>query len=460
MSARHSVPAPLPLPLERQAAVTIKRLLWPAIAAVAMLGVLGLMLALTTPRDSGPTAAGTEEPSPPDAAHPAPPGAWRSATWQPIGNPFVPHEPPILRIDGLVGSHLGFDGWGRIPAPGQNEFGDVGAVFHSPDGLEWTVVPIDHGVNGLSTSEIRGVAVGPLGLVAWGGVCCAPEQPAMWHSPDAATWTRLEIELNPMPRWVHDVVAMEDLWVAVGTLADGTGRIWVSADGATWEAVLETEAGLPGIAISDLARTPDGLVAVGTVTGSDGTYDGAAWTSADGRRWERIPDPTGLLAGDGEVALDGVVSFGERLLLIGLFGTSEQRRVCDQLGMVASTEKEPLVALSCGWGTDHLWLLDEGGAWQRIDLAEVDELHPVEFRHAVAGGPGLLVLGESSAPASPDTMLFASPDGVEWSVVKPALPVGMATPMAMTIADERIVVVADRWDESASELRVWIAESD
>jgi hypothetical protein len=261
---------------------------------------------------------------------------------------------------------------------------------------------------------------------------------------------------------VSAAVGIEGGWVALGNRVDGTaGELWFSEDGLRWETVLHVEDGPPGLNLADLDRTPIGLVAVGTVTSEDGSYDGAIWRSVDGRSWERMGPDDPDLVGVGEAQLHRVVGHAGGIFVTGIFGTAEERARCEELiGMVASLSERPprprSDATSCMTGSEQQWASADGVAWRRIDPAAVGGLRPIEFRVVVAGGPGLVVLGETTAPASPDTALFTSPDGVEWTPVGPPGPIQGDVAIGLVARGREVVAVTERWDGAASSFRVWI----
>ena len=435
------------------------------IAAAAVLIAVAIGAAAWAARDAGVAAASDRprtsgSPATSSLRIPEPdPALWTAAEWQPIGNPFAPAAPPGLRVDGLVDGGELIVGWGRFPAPGRNQFNDIGAVFVSPDGTSWRAVAIQHGVNRPSTSELGGVAVGGLGYLAYGSVCCEPEARAVWHSVDAETWTRLEIEgdLDTTRSYFTSGVGLDDGWLTAGTSLDGRrADIWRSDDGATWASVLHLEDEGPGARIADLAISADGVVAVGTVTGPDGTWDGAIWTSIDGRTWHRVGEDDPSLVGEGEAQLESVVVHAGGLFVTGTFGTTEDRRRCEELGMVASTDPRPPVAFSCAYGTPHSWLSGDDGAFVRIDQLSLRGEAPIEYRLAVPGGPGLVVLGESAGPGSPDTSLFVSADGVSWTAVDPQLPFGPGVAMGLVVRGRDLVAVTDTFDGAQSHIAFWL----
>jgi hypothetical protein len=437
---------------------TGRHLLWLiALAALASLAALLLIrppVAAPGSPHASPVAEGRRDPVPP-----VDPDPWNALVWRPVDGAFPSDAGPLLRVDGLIDTGGLLVGWGRAPMEGRNQFNDMGAVFLSRDGTSWQTVPVDHAVN---HSELQGVAVGPGGFLAHGGVCCQPEQRAFWHSPDGSDWTRLELggDLDPSSHSVRSVVGTADAWIAVGSSpADGSGRIWRSTDGLSWESVLEVDGGGVPEPIVDVAVGANGLVAVGTVTGPDGTYDGAIWTSMDGSAWERVAQEDPALVAEGEAQLSAVVAHAGGLFVTGMLGTTEQRVQCEQLGMVASVEvSPPVTATSCVTGAEYHWISPDGTAWRGVDPdgAGPDE-HPIEFRLVVPGGPGLVVLGEGSGPASPDTSVYTSPDGERWTAVEPLQPIGAGVGIGLAVRGRQLIAVADHFDGSSSQLRVWLA---
>jgi hypothetical protein len=51
-------------------------------------------------------------------------------------------------------------------------------------------IAVDYVSAATDTSEPNGVAVGPLGMLAFGGDCYGTEERALWRSVDGLNWTR------------------------------------------------------------------------------------------------------------------------------------------------------------------------------------------------------------------------------------------------------------------------------
>jgi hypothetical protein len=428
-----------------------------ALTAVAIAAVLVLTRT--------PAAPPQGEPGGPGVVPAADPDPWTAVDWSEVRGAFPVNEPGLFRIDGVAdGGELNV-AWGSSPTPGRNQFNAMGSVFLSRDGVAWRTVLLDHGVGPLDTSEIAGVAGGPMGLLAFGGVCCASETRAIWLSSDGLRWERVELkgDLDRSAHHISAVVGTDDGWVAVGSRDDGRGGIWTSHDGITWDAVDLDFPQMPWDGVSDIAPFVDGFVAVGTIDAPDGTHDGGIWRSDDGIRWERIGADDPSLTGPGEQEVLGVVGHAGGLFVTGSHGATLERQQCEEIvGMIGSTEPmppEPQTAVSCGWGRQHNWMSADGEQWLRTDPAAAPDMTPTEFRVVSAGGPGVVVLGESSGPASPDTNLFTSADGQAWSVVEPREPFGRGVAIGMVVQGRRVVAIVDDSDEFGSTtFRVFVGE--
>jgi len=432
------------------------------LVALAVLAAL-IALLLIRPPAAAPTADGdptATEPIQDAAGIPAvDPIPWAAVAWQSLEDPFPADQPPIMRMDAMVDGGELILGWGRASTPDRNQFNEMGAVIVSRDGRSWHTALIEHGVNEVSTSELHGVAVGPRGYLAYGGVCCEPETMALWHSTDGLGWTRQEIEgdLDPTGVYLAAIVGVEGGWVAIGNTINGQqSQLWTSEDGSNWKLIDGDQAGLASARLSDLAVGPDGLVAVGTVDGQDGTFDGGIWTSSDGRSWQRVGADDQILAGEGETQLHAVVAHAGGLFITGLYGSTQDRQKCEQLGVATAGSDPPRTALSCASGIEHHWVLREGHAWERIDPMQAPGEHPIEFRVVVAGGPGLIVLGESSPPASPDTALFSSRDGRQWTALRPRQPVGNGVAIGIAVRERQLRAATGHFDGAQSSVRFWL----
>ena len=425
----------------------------------AMLAILvgllfgGLLLVLR------PIDRGSPAPSPsgstPGMTPEVDPVGWGGVAWQRVPNPFPPDDPHPLRIDGLTVGNGIVVGWGRVATPGRNQFNDMGAVFVSTDGLRWRAIPIDDGVGAADGSELSGVGIGPLGMLAYGGVCCEAEELAMWRSPDGLRWTRSQLqgEMNRQAGSVARIAGTATGWVAVGGQGQGPA-IWASDDGAAWNPVHPVGAGLDKGGVSDVAATARGLVAVGTVDDAAGTHDGAIWISGDGTSWTRVAVGDPSLTGPDETELSRIVSFAGGLFVIGNFGSHEERVRCEQLTdakLASLANSPPQTALSCGWGREHHWISPDASSWRRLPPFDPPPgqppppgARPVEYRLLAAGGPGLVDLAEDAIPPDGDVRVWISADGIGWQPLNAPsiLPAGTLH-SAFAVIGRRIVVIGD-----------------
>ena len=128
-------------------------------------------------------------------------------------------------------------------------------------------------------------------------------EPVPWFSADGSTWSLVAAE-SPFGAGasVQDIATWNGRHVAVGAVS-ATHAVWVSEDGLTWER-LEPDAaasdfgssvssgvGWSGVGnqLATVSVAESGWMIVG--------YDGAAWTSRDGRGRELLRDWPGIRGG-------------------------------------------------------------------------------------------------------------------------------------------------------------------
>ncbi len=440
-------------------------------AAILAVVVAAFVLVAEMIRPEAGPAPATPSAAAPAVSFPAPdPIPWASVRWHAAADPFPRGDPTPLRIDGLATGNGLVVGWGRVEAHGRNQFNDMGAVFVSADGERWRSIALDDGVGPQDTSEPYGVSVGPLGLIAYGGVCCAVEERALWHSADGLRWTRVRVEgeLDVRGSWIARVVGLSTGWVAVGNTGD-RAAIWTSPDARTWRAVDAAAAGLGKGTVSDVAVADGRLVAVGTIDDAAGTHDGGVWVSDDGIEWSRAGAAEPSLTGPDETELWRVVPFAAGLFVVGNHGSHEERVRCEQLlGAVASLADQPPspTALSCGWGREHHWLSPDASTWLRLPpldplpgQAPPPGIRLIEFRLLAAGGPGLINLGEDSRPPDGDSGLWVSADGSAW---RPLDPVGQLQPSAvqtgLAVLGRTIIAVGEDGGAQPGPPLIWIGQ--
>ena len=193
--------------------------------------------------------------------------------------------------------------------------------------------------HGTSITLLFGVAPTPHGWLAV-GLEEPPAEAAIWSSPDARTWRRIEgfpaangsvalavasigqrvvvagrdnagaiswastdgVQWSVAPpagalegpagaTRMTSVVAWKNRFVAAGYSDDPahnteTAAVWSSTDGLTWQRVGIGNPAFQAAHVLGLAASAAGLVAIGT-TGSETRGTGVAWSSPDGTAWTR-----------------------------------------------------------------------------------------------------------------------------------------------------------------------------
>ncbi len=187
---------------------------------------------------------------------------------------------------------------------------DVGmsraAVWTSVDGISWTRVPHDPevfgDVEGVWTRSMTAVTVGGPGLVAVGGNPHDVREQAVWMSPDGLTWTLVPPTAIPGDGFLEDVVAGGPGLVAVGGNNYVGAAVWTSPDGFTWTQV-------PPSQFTTSEGPLQSVISVGTQLVA---FGGAEWwTSDDGMTWTQAEIPG--VEGINSVAAteDGLIAVGK-----------------------------------------------------------------------------------------------------------------------------------------------------
>jgi hypothetical protein len=143
------------------------------------------------------------------------------------------------------------------------------------------------------------------------------------------------------------------------------------------------------------------LIAVGRdASGGDG--DAAVWTSPDGLTWTRVPHDDEVFSDDYGSRMFSVASGGPGLVAVGSADVSPEG---DEGNFAALTSLRDAA----------VWTSPDGLTWTRVPHIEaVFGGHgEQEMRAVVAGGPGLVAVGESDFAAA----VWTSPDGLTWTRV-------------------------------------------
>ena len=158
------------------------------------------------------------------------------------------------------------------------------------------------------------------------------------------------------------------------------GRVWISADGASWDEVTPTDT-FNNVSLNHVLTTADGaLRVVGTVSEpSDfGTLDSTGtgvWESSDGATWNPVASPFP------EASIVSDFAQGAR-------------------GSIA-------IVTPMGGSSARLWHSADGRAWEGV----LDVVGPVDLD---AGDEGFVISGERGELDAPDPYVLASSDGREW----------------------------------------------
>jgi hypothetical protein len=251
------------------------------------------------------------------------------------------------------------------------------------DATESTGMPGHQFINDVVTGPLGVVAVGADGIAIGAGDVATEHDAAVWLSKNGTVWQRIphdaEVFGGEGTQIMHSVIQTSELVVAVGE-SDGQGAAWASSDGAAWApADMNDEYGAAGEPsfMSDVVATGSGLVAVGR-----GGVDPrpAVWLSADGFTWDRLLDSmAGELSG-GESALSAMtaVTAGDR----GLIAT----------GMKLVRDDDPSTADRMTGGA-LVWTSVDAYGWELLEpsfLELSDQQESSRYAYMKRGAPVML----------------------------------------------------------------------
>jgi hypothetical protein len=241
---------------------------------------------------------------------------------------------------------------------------------------------------------------------------------------------------------MHNIVALDDGWVAVGseTTAAGQGiAVWTSSDGTQWSRVSPDAFPLDGAEMRGLVRFGDGLVAAGV-----GGGDAMAWTSPDGNDWTRVT--SAALGGEGDQGIRGLAVWDSTLVAVGWDNATEDGKGAvwtsmngtdwvqasdpqNALGGAGGQRVHSVVAGGPGlvavgdtrirpdWDGE-IWVSTDGDVWERLEVAGLSGAGE-QLLNVVASGPdGLVAAGfDSAGGEGRDAAVWTSPDGLTWNQV-------------------------------------------
>jgi len=284
---------------------------------------------------------------------------------------------------------------GGVMYPANAETTDA-AVWTSPDGMTWDLLEDESGVFGDAVSAtgessdqvISDVAGGPLGVLAVGSDGLLFEHDAaVWLSIDGSVWNRMADDADVLggegDQFMHSVIQTPELAVAVGESA-GEAAAWVSKDGSLWErAEIHDDSAGTGAepsTMNDVAVAGYTFVAVGSA-GVD--LSPAVWLSADGVTWDRLLDSmagerSGFSPDESSMSPMAAVAASEHgLVAIG----TKQLHDADP-SQTALTTGGPIV-----------WTSPDGYEWQLIEssfLKLSDQQETSRYSYLKRGSPVLL----------------------------------------------------------------------
>jgi hypothetical protein len=224
-------------------------------------------------------------------------------------------------VGGTRINDLATDGTTIVAVGSDDTDGAGGAVWVSSDGRHWERVADSAGVFTDSWPSVRAVTVGGPGFVAVGNEVGGPNRgaAAVWVSADGRSWQRVTSDsfTGPGSRAMGDVTTLGSRVVAGGQIGRDAG-VWVSEDGLTWEVAYPVT---PSIGLDQhilsVAATQQGLVAVGAKETSANSWDAALWVSEDGLTWDEAATNNFALGGPGSQIMTAVATAGPGLVAVG-----------------------------------------------------------------------------------------------------------------------------------------------
>ena len=307
--------------------------------------------------------------------------AWHSSdgsTWTRV--PDFPAQPGSLAVAVASGS---------VGVVAVGSAGRDAAAWSSTDGVGWQAVPAASALRSDVQTRMTSVVDWKGGFVAGGylGSIAGPIRAAFWTSADGRTWQRAADAPGFADARVAglSVTAAGGRLVAVGAAGDAkttTGAAaWTSDDGRTWQRVADGPKLAAGV-MNAVAAGPSGLVAAG----SDGdSVLAMAWTSADGRTWTPVPKTTSLDNFGLKIEMRDVTYASDRYVAVGhlLFGQQ--------------------------FSTAVIWTSPDGITWTRAN--EPASFGQGKIYGVSAGGPGLVAVGTFGAPDFFVPRVWVSPPG-------------------------------------------------
>ena len=175
-------------------------------------------------------------------------------------------------LEDVVATDEGFVVVGTERDGPRRNYGNVGSVWASEDGLIWR-----RSARGVGP-YLRHVIEHDGRLYALGGRVADRIAAAVWASDDGTEWEQV---FTAPDDGDIEVIVSDGQTIVAGSVE---GMAW-STDGRTWEEAPIEQAGRFDIWLEEATAYAGGFLAVGSRDG-----DGAAWHSRDGRSWEAVPE--------------------------------------------------------------------------------------------------------------------------------------------------------------------------
>ena len=211
---------------------------------------------------------------------------------------------------------------GTYVAVGTRQLGEAdfrGAVWTSPDAERWALVATFPLLVPQDIVERDGH------LLAWGtGGWTEPYGLFVWTLDNVGRWgAARQIDMPEEAFLADGVIGTTHGYLAFGNrggvIPAMAARIFVatSGDGVTWR-FAPAQRTLEGAGFEAVAERPNGYLAVGWALAEDGSGVPAVWRSADGLTWNRVLDIAGLASGllvratlwDDRILVRGMINAG------------------------------------------------------------------------------------------------------------------------------------------------------
>ena len=296
--------------------------------------------------------------------------------------------------------------------------------------LTWQRVPTATAIAGGGSRglKLRYLSTVPGGLLTVGGDVRGA---VVLSSPDGVQWTRARDNAAFDFASVRAVAGQGGMLVAVGARSGSNrGLLWTTTDGLTWRdggyafagniEVVGVAAGAGSFAVAGSFRTPADASGLRRLVG-------AAWTSGDGRTWDRFVMPSDADAGD--FRLTFITFAGSRFVA---------------LGRASDTDAHPGMLV---------WTSTDGREWRRGQDIPVGRNGSVAD---IALGPtgALLAVGWTTATPS-HAAAFTSPEGLRWTPVPDGPTLEGAVMRGLACDERHCLAVGESAGASPSNAAAW-----